>query len=135
MVAAAVLIECPEIGTLAKKQAAALAGLAPMTRQSGKWKGKAFIQGGRKFLRDALYTPALVAIRFNPDLKHKYQSMIKTDTCQNRGNQRQVITIRKLTKMTGGTLHYTVDRHLKAPSGDPQPQIIVLQTVIPIRCQ
>ena len=75
--AAAILIECPEIGTLGKKQAAALAGLAPMTRQSGKWKGKAFIQGGRKFLRHALYMPALVAIRFNPDLKHKYQAMIK----------------------------------------------------------
>ena len=78
VVAAAILIECPEIGTLGKKQAACLAGLAPMTRQSGKWKGKAFIQGGRKFLRDALYMPALVAIRFNPDLKQKYQSMIKT---------------------------------------------------------
>ena len=77
VVAAAILIECPEIGTLGKKQAACLAGLAPMTRQSGKWKGKAFIQGGRKFLRDALYMPALVAIRFNPDLKQKYQSMIK----------------------------------------------------------
>lgn len=76
--AAAILIECPEIGTLDRKQAAALAGLAPMTRQSGKWKGKAFIQGGRKYLRDALYMPALVAIRFNPDLKQKYQSMIKT---------------------------------------------------------
>ena len=78
VVAAAILIECPEIGTLDRKQAAALAGLAPMTRQSGKWKGKAFIQGGRKYLRDALYMPALVAIRFNPDLKQKYQSMIKT---------------------------------------------------------
>ena len=78
VVAAAILIECPEIGTLDRKQAACLAGLAPMTRQSGKWKGKAFIQGGRKFLRDALYMPALVAIRFNPDLKQKYQSMIKT---------------------------------------------------------
>ena len=55
--AAAILIECPEIGTLGKKQAASLAGLAPMTRQSGKWQGKAFIQGGRKFLRDALYMP------------------------------------------------------------------------------
>lgn len=77
VVAATILIECPEIGTLGKKQAAALAGLAPMTRQSGKWKGKAFIQGGRKFLRDALYMPALVAIRFNPDLKQKYQAMTK----------------------------------------------------------
>ncbi len=75
--AAAILIECPEIGSLRSKQVASLAGLAPMTRQSGQWKGKAFIQGGRKFLRDALYMPALVASRFNPDLKDKYQAMIK----------------------------------------------------------
>ena len=74
--AAAILIECPEVGTLTKKQIASLAGLAPMTRQSGQWRGKAFIQGGRKHLRDALYMPALVAARFNPDLKRKYQAMI-----------------------------------------------------------
>ena len=46
-----------------------------MTRQSGQWRGKAFICGGRKFLRDALYMPALVAIRFNPDMKAKYDTM------------------------------------------------------------
>lgn len=74
--AAAILIECPEIGTMDKKQAGALAGLAPMTRQSGTWKGKAFIQGGRKHLREALYMPALVATRFNPDMRDKYQAMI-----------------------------------------------------------
>lgn len=73
--AAAMLIECPEVGTLGRKQIASLAGLAPMTRQSGQWRGKAFIQGGRKFLRDALYMPALVAIRFNPDMKTKYDAM------------------------------------------------------------
>lgn len=74
--AAAILIECPEIGTLTGKQIASLSGLAPITRQSGKWRGKAFIQGGRKHLRDALYMPALVAARFNPDLKCKYQAML-----------------------------------------------------------
>ncbi len=73
--AATILIEMPEIGTLTNKAVACLAGLAPITRQSGKWKGQAFIQGGRKFLRDALYMPALVAARFNPDLTRKYQSM------------------------------------------------------------
>jgi len=73
--AAAILIECPEIGTLTGKQVASLSGLAPMTRQSGKWRGKAFIQGGRKHLREA-YMPALVAARFNPDLKCKYQAML-----------------------------------------------------------
>ena len=44
--AAAILIECPEIGTLTAGQIASLSGLAPMTRQSGKWTGNAFIQGG-----------------------------------------------------------------------------------------
>lgn len=73
--AAAMLIEMPEIGTMNRKQVASLAGLAPMTRQSGQWQGKAFIQGGRKHLRDALYMPALVAMRFNPDLKAIYDKL------------------------------------------------------------
>ncbi|MGS4947802.1 IS110 family transposase [Meridianimarinicoccus sp. RP-17] len=75
--AVAILVECPEIGTMNRKQIASLAGLAPMTRQSGQWQGRAFIQGGRKFLRDALYMPALVAARHNPDLRQKYQAMIQ----------------------------------------------------------
>jgi transposase len=74
---AVILTEMPEIGTLSKKQVACLAGLAPMTRQSGQWRGKSFIQGGRKLLRDALYMPALVAMRHNPDLKAKYTTLIK----------------------------------------------------------
>ncbi len=74
--AAALLIEMPELGTLKEKQAASLAGLAPMTRQSGRWTGKAFIQGGRKHLRDALYMPAVVAARHNPDMKQFYERLI-----------------------------------------------------------
>jgi transposase len=66
----------PELGTLENKQAASLAGLAPITRQSGQWKGKSFIRGGRANVRQALYMPALVAARFNPDLKAKYQQLI-----------------------------------------------------------
>ena len=72
----ALLIEAPELGSLSRKQVASLAGLAPMTRQSGKWRGKSFIQGGRKILRDALYMPALVAMRHNPDMKAKYTALI-----------------------------------------------------------
>jgi transposase len=73
--ALALLIEMPELGTLEHRQAASLAGLAPVTRESGQWKGKSFISGGRAILRQALYMPALVAIRFNADLKAKYQAM------------------------------------------------------------
>lgn len=75
--AATILIEMPEIGTLDRKKVASLTGLAPMTRQSGQWRGKSFIQGGRKIVRDALYMPALVAMRHNPDFKAKYQALIK----------------------------------------------------------
>ena len=74
--AVAILVEMPEIGQLPAKQAASLAGLAPMTRQSGTWRGRAAIRGGRATLRQALYMPALVAMRYNPDLKAKYQNLI-----------------------------------------------------------
>ena len=73
--AASMLILLPEIGTLERKRVASLAGLAPITRQSGQWNGKAFISGGRKALRDALYMPALVAISHNPDLKARYDAL------------------------------------------------------------
>ena len=73
----------PELGSMDAKQAASLAGLAPVTRQSGLWRGKSYIQGGRAILRQAIYPgsspgqamPALVAIRFNPPLKIKYDAL------------------------------------------------------------
>lgn len=74
--AAMLVTEMPELGLLDPKQAAALAGLAPIARQSGKWNGKAFVQGGRRQVRQALYMPALVAMRFNPDLKAKYNQLV-----------------------------------------------------------
>ncbi|MTJ03288.1 MAG: IS110 family transposase [Sediminimonas qiaohouensis] len=73
--ARSILAECPEIGTLRHKQIAALAGLAPMTRQSGTWRGKARIEGGRRHLREALFMPALVAMKKNPDLSAKYDRL------------------------------------------------------------
>ena len=64
-----------EIGTLESQKVASLAGVAPMTRESGTWKGKSFIQGGRARLRCGLYMAALAAIRHNPDLRAKYQQL------------------------------------------------------------
>ncbi|MCA3498665.1 MAG: IS110 family transposase, partial [Rhodobacter sp.] len=58
----------PELGQLEARQIAALAGLAPVTRESGTWRGKATIQGGRRPLRRALTMPVLTAIRRNRDL-------------------------------------------------------------------
>lgn len=68
-IARTLLAELPELGTLNPKQIAALAGLAPYTRQSGKWRGRSFIGGGRTAVRTALFMGALVAARYNPSLK------------------------------------------------------------------
>lgn len=72
----ALLIDMPELGSLNNRQAASLAGLAPVARQSGQWTGRASIRGGRANVRQALYMPALVAIRFNPNLSAKYEKLI-----------------------------------------------------------
>ncbi|MCR9074361.1 MAG: IS110 family transposase [Alphaproteobacteria bacterium] len=72
---AAILTYLPEIGTLDRRQVGSLAGVVPYNRDSGQWKGKSFISGGRKPLRDALYMPALVAMRYNPDLRAKYEAL------------------------------------------------------------
>jgi transposase len=74
--AIALIVDMPELGELEGKQAASLAGLAPVARQSGTWQGKERIQGGRAALRQALYFPAIAAARFNPDLKRKYEALI-----------------------------------------------------------
>ena len=71
------LAEMPEHGRLDGKQAAALAGLAPMVRQSGRWTGRACLRGGRSRVRRGLYMAALSACRFNQDLKAKYQAFKK----------------------------------------------------------
>jgi transposase len=70
------LAEMPELGSLDRRQAAALAGLAPFTRQSGQWRGKSFIGGGRTHVRTALFMAALSAARFNPALKTFHQRLI-----------------------------------------------------------
>jgi transposase len=70
-----VLAELPELGTLNRRQAAALAGLAPHPRESGQWHGHRTIGGGRAPVRRALYMAALVAARSNRQLKLFYQRL------------------------------------------------------------
>ena len=74
--AAGLLTHMPELGRLDAKAAASLAGLAPVTRQSGAWQGRSFIQGGRARARRLLYMPAVSAIGCNPDLRAKYRQLI-----------------------------------------------------------
>lgn len=68
-IARTLIAEMPELGRLDRREIAALAGLAPWTRQSGQWKGRSFIGGGRTSVRAALYMGAVTASRHNPPLK------------------------------------------------------------------
>lgn len=68
--------EMPELGRLDRKEIAALAGLAPFTRQSGQWRGKSFIGGGRTSVRTALFMGAMVAKKHDPLLKAFFDRLV-----------------------------------------------------------
>lgn len=76
-VSACLIAEMPEMGTLPRTKAAALAGLAPMNRDSGWYRGKRMIQGGRPAVRQALYMAALVASCHNPVIREFYQRLLQ----------------------------------------------------------
>tara|TARA_Y100000294_G_C8394740_1_gene272291 strand:+ start:93 stop:629 length:537 start_codon:yes stop_codon:yes gene_type:complete len=69
------LAQLPELGTLSRRQIAALVGVAPLNRDSGTLKGKRTVWGGRASVRAALYMSALVASRWNPVLRDFYQRL------------------------------------------------------------
>ena len=69
IIARTLIADLPELGRLDRKKIAALAGLAPFTRQSGQWRGRSFIGGGRTSVRTALFMGAMAARRHNPILK------------------------------------------------------------------
>lgn len=67
--AATMVAELPELGTLNRKQIAALVGVAPFNHDSGKHKGKRMIWGGRSTVRTALYMATQSARRYNPQIR------------------------------------------------------------------
>ena len=69
------LADLPELGSLDRRQIAALVGVAPFTRQSGKWRGKSFIGGGRASVRAVLFMAAMTAMRWNPTLRAFHQRL------------------------------------------------------------
>jgi transposase len=75
--AKALLIACPELGTLNRQEVAALAGLAPYDRDSGTIHGPRMIRGGRQSIRMALYMATVAALRFNPVIKRFYEHLVK----------------------------------------------------------
>jgi transposase len=74
--AAVLVAELPELGAVSRGQVAALVGVAPRNRDSGLMRGKRTTGGGRKSLRQALFMPTLVAVRYNPKLHAFYHHLL-----------------------------------------------------------
>lgn len=91
--AATLLADLPELGQLDRKQIAALVGVAPMNRDSGRKRGYRKTKGGRPDVRSALYMSALTGIRYNPILKAQYDQMVK------RGKEKKVAITACMRKM------------------------------------
>jgi transposase len=93
IVAASLVIRMPELGHMHRGQAACLLGVAPFDRDSGKFKGARFIQGGRDRPRRMLYLAALAAKRFDPALKAFAEGLT------NRGKPAKVATVAVMRKL------------------------------------
>jgi transposase len=87
------LFDLPELGALTREQIAALAGLAPMNRDSGRWSGKRFISGGRASVRNAVYMASHAARKWNPALK------VFADRLEEAGKPAKVVLIAVARKL------------------------------------
>jgi transposase len=93
VLASTLIAKLPEMGKVNQRELASLVGLAPVNRDSGKFRGKRMIHGGRAMVRKAAYMPAVVAIRFNPTIKELYQRLIK------KGKLKKVALVACMHKM------------------------------------
>ena len=76
-VASTLIGDLPELDSLSRRQIASLTGVAPFNRDSGNFHGKRRIRGGRAHSRTALFLSAMVAIRYNPNIKRFYQRLLQ----------------------------------------------------------
>lgn len=123
--AAALLSLMPELGRVDAKAVASLAGLAPVTRQSGVWQGQSRIQGGRARVRRQLYMPALASICYNPDLRAKHRQLVAQGK---PGKVAVVAVMRKLLVLANALLGQ--DRTwLPDPPGRDRPALAATASV------
>jgi len=107
------LAEVPELGKLDRRRIASLVGLAPFARQSGQWRGKSSIVGGRAAVRSVLFMAAMTARRHNPVLKLFFERLVVA------GKPRMVALIavaRKLLTILNAILR---DKKPWQPAGRP----------------
>jgi transposase len=94
VLSATLLASLGEIGAMDRRQAAALVGVAPFNRDSGRFKGKRAIRGGRADVRNVLYMATMAATRFNPVIRAFYQRLLKA------GKLKKVALIAAMRKLT-----------------------------------
>jgi transposase len=108
------LAELPELGRLNRKQIAALAGVAPLNRDSGKFRGKRTVWGGRAKVRAALYMSTLVATRRNAVIRRFYERL----TAAGKAKKAAITAcMRKLLTILNAMMkHQTPWRHISSPA-------------------
>lgn len=87
------LSEMPELGFITNKQASSLVGVAPFNRESGTYKGKRKIRGGRTTIRSVMFIAMMSAIQCNPKFKERYQRLV------NAGKPKKVAIIACIRKL------------------------------------
>jgi len=98
------VLDLPELGTLDRKQIAALVGVAPFNRDSGTLRGKRFCRGGRASVRTGLYMATRAAIRSNPPIRALYTRLVaagKLDKVALVACLRRLLTILNVMVRTG----------------------------------
>jgi transposase len=93
IVSSSLLCDLPELGSLNRHKIAALVGVAPFSRDSGTYRGRRTIWGGRAHVRSILYMATISAIRFNPLIKPLYERLIE------RGKVRKVAIVACMRKL------------------------------------
>lgn len=91
--AQALIADLPELGQLDRRRIAALVGIAPFNRDSGQWRGRRMIGGGRPAVRRALYMATIVAIQHNPTIAACYQRLVTA------GRPKKVAVIAAMRKL------------------------------------
>jgi transposase len=114
VVARTLLAELPELGRLDRRAVAALVGVAPFNRDSGQWRGRRMIWGGRRSIRAALYMAALVVARRNPPLAHFYQRL------RQQGKPAKVALVAVMRKLL--TILNAIVKH-QLPWSDPSATV------------
>lgn len=87
------IAELPELGTCSRQRIAALVGVAPLNRDSGRMRGRRMTWGGRASVRTALYMATLVATRWNPSIRNHYQRLV------NAGKRKKLALVACMRKL------------------------------------